>query len=134
IAWCFGVNAVSYITVLVGLFLVRLPEWVPPEHLVSPIEGIREGVRFMRNTPTIAALMKLVTVYSVLGVPYLTMMPVVARDSLGLNAGAYGALLACVGIGVLTGALSLAAVGDRFARGRLLVFSSMSFGVTLLVF
>jgi MFS family permease len=63
ISWCFGVNALSYITVLVGLFLIRLPEWVPPEHLVSPIEGIREGVRFVRDTPSIAALMKLVTVY-----------------------------------------------------------------------
>jgi MFS family permease len=134
IAWCFGVNAMSYIAVLAGLFMIRLPAWTPPEHLASPLEGIKQGVRFMRDTPTISALMKLVTVYSVLGVPYLTMMPVVARDSLGLGAGGYGALLACVGIGGLTGALTLAAVGDRFARGRLLVFSSMSFAVTLLVF
>ena len=134
ISWCFGVNAGSYIAVLIGLFMIRLPEWMPPEHLASPLEGIKQGVRYLRDTPTISALMKLVTVYSVLGIPYLTMMPVVARDSLGLNAGGYGALLACVGVGGLTGALSLAAVGDRFARGRLLVFSSTSFGVTLLVF
>jgi MFS family permease len=133
-AWCFGVNAGSYIAVLIGLFMIRLPAWMPPEHLASPLEGIKQGVRYMRDTPAISALMKLVTVYSVLGVPYLTMMPVVARDSLGLGAGGYGALLACVGIGGLTGALSLAAVGDRFARGRLLVFSSTSFGVTLLLF
>ena len=119
---------------LIGLFMIRLPAWMPPEHLASPLEGITQGVRYMRDTPSISALMKLVTVYSVLGVPYLTMMPVVARDSLGLGAGGYGALLACVGIGGLTGALSLAAVGDRFARGRLLVFSSTSFGVTLLLF
>ena len=113
IAWCFGVNAASYIAVLVGLFLIQLPAWTPPEHLASPIEGIREGVRYMRDTPAISALMKLVTVFSVLGVPYLTLMPVVARDQLGLDAGGYGALLACVGIGGLTGALSLAAIGDR---------------------
>src|SRR6185295_11876008 len=69
IAWCFGVNAASYIAVLVGLFMIQLPAWTPPEHLASPIEGIREGVRYMRDTPSIKALMKLVTVFSVLGVP-----------------------------------------------------------------
>jgi MFS family permease len=134
ISWCFGVNAASYIAVLIGLYMIRLPEWMPPEHLASPLEGIKQGVRYMRDTPAISSLMKLVTVYSVLGVPYLTLMPVVARDSLGLDAGGYGALLACVGVGGLAGALSLAAIGDRFTRGRMLLFSSTSYGVTLLIF
>ena len=48
---------------LVGLFLIQLPAWTPPEHLASPLDGIREGVRYMRDTPAISALMKLVTVY-----------------------------------------------------------------------
>ena len=134
ISWCFGVNAASYIAVLVGLFMIRLPEWMPTEHLASPIEGIREGVRYMRDTPAISALMKLVTVFSVLGVPYLTLMPVVARDQLGLDAGGYGALLACVGIGGLTGALSLAAIGDRFPRSRLLLVAAFSYSLVLLAF
>ena len=73
--------------------------WVRPETLASPIDGIREGVRFMRRTPSISSLMKFVTIYSVLGVPYLTLMPVVARDQLHRGAGGYGALLACVGVG-----------------------------------
>ena len=134
ISWCFGVNAASYIAVLVGLFMIRLPTWTPPEHLASPIEGIREGVRYMRDTPSITALMKLVTVFSVLGVPYLTLMPVVARDQLGLDAGGYGALLACVGVGGLTGALSLAAIGDRVSRSRLLIVAAFSYSVMLLAF
>jgi len=134
ISWCFGVNAASYIAVLVGLFMIRLPAWTPPEHLASPIEGIREGVRYMRDTPAISALMKLVTVFSVLGVPYLTLMPVVARDQLGLDAGGYGGLLACVGIGGLTGALSLAAIGDRVSRSRLLIVAAFSYSVILLAF
>jgi MFS family permease len=134
ISWCFGVNAASYITVLVGLFMIQLPAWMPPEHLASPIEGIREGVRYMRDTPAISALMKLVAVFSILGVPYLTLMPVVARDQLGLDAGGYGALLACVGIGGLTGALSLAAIGDRVARNRLLPVAGFSYSIVLLTF
>jgi len=134
IAWCFGVNALSYLTVLAGLFLVRLPAWTPPERLVAPLDGIREGIRFVRGTPVVASLLLIVAVFSVLGVPYLTMMPVIARDKLGLGAGGYGALLACVGVGGLTGALGLAALGDRIQRGVVLSISSISYAALLVVF
>src|ERR1044071_7155466 len=84
LAWCFGVNAASYVAVLVGLYMVRLPDWMPPEHLASPLEGIRQGVRYMRDTPAISALMRMVTFYSVLRIPYLTLMAVVEREQRGL--------------------------------------------------
>jgi MFS family permease len=134
LSWCFGINALSYIAVLAGLFLITLPAWVPPERTASPLEGIREGMVYIRRTPAMWALMKIVTVYSIFGVPYLTMMPVVARDQLGLGAGGYGALLACVGIGGVAGALSLAAIGDRFDRMRILAVSSYAFSILLILF
>lgn len=134
LAWCFGVNAISYITVLAGLFLIRLPAWTPPEQLVGPLDGIREGIRYMRDTRSISALMRIVTVYSVLGTPYLTLMPVMARDRLALGAAGYGALLACVGIGGVAGALVLAAIGDRIARGSMLRIASFAFSGFLILF
>jgi MFS family permease len=134
LSWCFGVNAISYIAVLGGLLLIRLPAWVRPEQLATPLNGIREGIRYMRETPSIAALMRIVTVYSVLGVPYLTLMPVMARDRMGLGADGYGALLACVGVGGLAGALGLAAIGDRIRRGELLRITTYAFAVTLIIF
>jgi MFS family permease len=134
LAWCFGVNALSYIIVLVGLFLMALPPWMPATQRASPWEGLVEGVRYMRGTPTVNALMRLVTVYSICGVPYLTLMPVVARDILGLGAGGYGVLLACVGIGGVSGALLLATLGDRESRSRILVRASLSFAALLILF
>jgi MFS family permease len=101
--------------------------------LVAPLDGIREGLRYVRDTPAVSSLMRLITAFSVLGVPYLTLMPVIARDRLGLDAGGYGALLACVGIGGLTGALSLAALGDRVRRGTLVFGASFAFAGALLV-
>ena len=133
-AWCFGVNALSYTAVLVGLFLIRLPAWVPAQHRASPLQGIIEGVRFMRGTPAVAALIGLVTVYSIFGVPYLTLMPVVAGERLGLGAGGYGLLLACVGIGGLCGALTLAAAGGRFPRHVVLSGASYLFSILLILF
>lgn len=134
IAACFGLNALSYFAVLIGLFLMRLPRRVPAVSRVSPLDGIRELLRYMRDTPSVSALMKVVAVFSVLGIPYLTLMPVVARRVLHLGAGGYGLLLACVGVGGLLGALGLASVGDRFSRSRLLSVASMTFAALLIAF
>ena len=134
LAWCFAFNALSYLSVLAGLFMVRLPPWRPVARTGSPLEGIRVGVRYILHTPTVRVLMAVVTVYSVLGIPYLTLMPVVARDLLGAGAGGYGVLLACVGVGGLSGALFLASLGKHLRRGRLLVGSSLAFSFSLLVF
>ena len=134
IAWCFGLNALSYFAVLVGLYMIRLPARDTPVHTTSPLDGLVEGLRYMDETREVSVLMRLITVFAVCGIPYLTLMPVVARDLLGTGAGGYAVLLACVGIGGLAGALFLAAVGQRFRRGQLLMISSFSFAALLIVF
>src|ERR671914_2704802 len=127
IAWCFAVNALSYLAVLIGLLLIRLPrrETQPVSVMLqSPLEGVREGLRYMRDTPLVRALIRLIAVYAVLGIPYLALMPVVARDVLGVGPGGYGLLLASVGVGGLAGALWLASRPDlERGRGRLLARS-----------
>lgn len=134
IAWCFGVNALSYLTVLVGLFMIRLPAWHPPLSADSPLHGILEGLRYIRATRKVATLIRFITVYSILGVPYIILMPVVARDLLGLDASGYGLLLSSLGLGGLSGALALAAFGSRFPRGRLLIGASCSYACLLITF
>lgn len=136
IAWCFAVNALSYFAVLIGLLLIRLPpqpRTAAPEVETSPLEGIRDGIRYMRETPLVRALIRLIAVYAVLGAPYLALMPVVARDMLGLGASGYGLLLACVGLGGLAGALWLAGRGDlERGRGQLLAQASFAFASLLI--
>jgi MFS family permease len=137
IAWCFGVNALSYFAVLIGLLLIRLPtdRVTAPARELSPVEGIREGIRYIRESPLVYGLIRLIAVYAVLGAPYLALMPVVARDMLRLGPGGYGLLLACVGIGGLSGALWLAARRDLDrGRGRLLAQVSFAFAVLLVAF
>ena len=132
IAWAFGLNALSYVAVLISLFMVRLAPWEPHALVLRPLEGIRESFAYMRSTPLVAALMKLVTVYSILGVPYLTLMPVYARNRLGLGPGGYGLLLACLGVGGLFGALALAARAGPQAGRRTLRISSLAYPLILL--
>ena len=97
ISWCFGLNALSYFTVLIGLARIQLPPWHPPLTTGSPLHGMLEGLRYIRATKKVSTLIKFIAVFSVLGVPYITLMPVVARDLLGLDASGYGLLLSSLG-------------------------------------
>jgi predicted MFS family arabinose efflux permease len=133
LAWCFGINALSYLAVLASLSQVRLPRWMPVEHLVSPFEQLKQGIHYIRSSRSVSGLMGVIAVFSIFGFQYLSMMPVIARDVLHTGASGYGLLLTFVGIGALTGALSLAGVGSRIRRGRLFNATSYAFaGLTVL--
>ena len=132
LAWCFGLNALSFSAVLAGLFLLRLPPYVRPVDRPSPMAGLREGIAYMFATTEIIVVMRMVSVFSVFGVPYLTLMPVFAREALGLGASGYGLLMTITGVGALSGALFLAAVGGRIQRGRLFAAASIAFPLMIL--
>jgi MFS family permease len=134
IAWCFFLNAASFVAVLTAVLMMRLPAWTPLRHRTSPWQGVVQVVRYMRETPDVRALMGMVTVYSILGAPVLALMPVVAKEMFRLDAGGYGLLLSFLGIGGLSGALGLAAIGDRVSRTRLLIFASMAWPALLILF
>ncbi|HJQ10377.1 MAG TPA: MFS transporter [Gemmatimonadaceae bacterium] len=134
VAACFGVNAVSYLAVLASLSQVRLPRWVPREQLVSPVEQLKQGIQYIRGSRAVFGLMGVVGVYSIFGFQYLSMMPVIARDVLHTGAGGYGLLLSFVGVGALTGALSLAAIGGRIRRGRLYNSTAYAYAGLIMLF
>lgn len=133
LAWCFGVNAASYLTVLIGLALIRLPPREPVVATVSPWHGMRVGVRHVAGDRRLRGLVETISVFAILCTPMLALMPVMARDQLRLGASGYGLLLSAVGIGGLAGALALAASSPRLRRGRLLIRSQYALA-GLLVF
>ena len=131
---CFGINAVSYVAVLASLSLVKLPRWSPVENLVSPFEQLKQGFQYIRSNRAVSGMMGVVAVFSIFGFQYLSMMPVIARDVLHTGAGGYGLLLTFVGIGALTGALSLAALGARIKRGRLYNSTAYAYAGLIMLF
>ncbi len=135
LAWCFGVNALSYLAVLGSLAMIRLPargSGVPAAS--SHFAGLVEALRYVRHDRVTWILMRVVAVFSVLGIPVLTLLPVVARDTLHLDAPGYGALMMCFGAGALLGALIIAANAQRMPRGVMLTTSSLGFGAVIVVF
>src|SRR2546423_11856103 len=63
LAWCFGINALSYFAVLLSLSRIKLPKWSPLESLVSPVEALKEALRYMRESRAVFGLMGVIAVY-----------------------------------------------------------------------
>jgi MFS family permease len=135
IAWCYFLNGVSYIAVIAGLVMMRIPKGVKPERTSSAWSGFREVLVFLRSDRRLRALIILTSILSVFGFPYISMMPVFARDVLHRGAEGYGALTSSIGIGAVIGALGVAMGAGRIrARGRLMLTGGTVFGVLLMLF
>ncbi len=127
---CFFANAASYLAVIIGLVSMRVRrDALPPA--VPALSALMEGVRYVFGNPWPRALIGIIATFSVFGFSFMTMMPVFARDALGLDAAGYGALVSTVGIGAATGAIGMAGLGGQARRARLVMGSSVLFGVLL---
>ena len=131
IAACFFLNALSFVAVLGTLAYMRLPAAAPPTELRNAADAFREGFRYVSRERWPRTLVLLTATLSVFGFSFLVMLPVFARDVLGVGAGGYGALLAAVGAGATTAALGIAALGSRVRQGRTAVGSAAALGAAL---
>ncbi|MGQ0640401.1 MAG: MFS transporter [Gemmatimonadaceae bacterium] len=133
LAWCFAINAASFFTVLAGLARVSLPVAERVRRDTSLHQGVREVLAYVRTHRPVRALVAVITVFSVLAVPVVSLMPVVARDLFHTGSGGYGGLLSAIGVGGMLAALVIAGPGSHWRHGRLLVRASHASAVCLLL-
>lgn len=131
--WCFGANAISYIAVIVGLFLMRVhcPRLVGTG---SPIEDMVEGFLWVGQTRIIRTLLMLLALVSLVGMPYTVLMPIFADKILHGGARGLGILMGATGVGALFGALTLAAKTGVKGLGRWVTITCAMFGISLVLF
>jgi MFS family permease len=131
--WCFFVNGVSYIAVIIGLLLMSV---VCPRRSKSdsPLEDIIEGFRWVSHTGPIRALLLLLGVVSLVGMPYTVLMPIFADRILHGGAKGLGILMGFTGAGALFGALTLAMRSGVKGLGRLVSICCAGFGISLIAF
>jgi MFS family permease len=132
--WCFAANALSYIAVIIGLLLMNVKS-TPRTTSHSPIEDIVEGFRWVNQTRIIRALLLLVGLVSLVGMPFTILMPIFADQILHGGARGLGILMGATGVGALFGALTLAAkTGGVKGLGRWVAITCASLGVSLFLF
>lgn len=132
--WCFFANAVSYVAVITGLLLMQIErrERVPLPG--SALANIVEGFKFVGKTAPVRALLLLLGLVSLMGMPYAVLMPIFADQILHGGASGLGLLMGASGLGALVGALSLAMRKGVRGLGRWVAFASAGFGASLILF
>jgi MFS family permease len=132
---CFVINAASYVATIVALLKMKFAE--PPRRdatVTSISRSLIEGYRYTMAITPIRDLLILLGVVGVMGMPYMTLMPVFAAQVHGSGADTLGIMFGAVGLGALTGALFLAQRKNIIGLGRVIVFATLGFGVGLVCF
>jgi MFS family permease len=130
---CFLVNGVSFIAVIMSLWMMNVscPVRVEDE---SPLQSLLSGFRFVAKARPIRALLLLIAVVSLVGLPYSVLMPVFAAKILHGGPKAYGWLMGSTGIGAMFGALALASRSGIRGLGKWVAMAAGGFGAFLLLF
>jgi MFS family permease len=124
IAMCFFLDGLSYLAVIAGLGMMRLPKFVKPQRTGSALAHVLEGFSYVWGHRRMKTLLILFSIVGIFGWSYSVLMPAFATDVLNIGAGGYGALLSANGVGALLGALTVASLGHRVSR-RFLVFGGL---------
>jgi MFS family permease len=133
-AWCFTINALSFIGVIIALRKMKLPDVVIKTSKLSSFEQLKEGIVYVARHSVIRTIVFMVGIVSVFGISFATLLPAWAVNILGGNATTNGLLQSARGVGALTSALFIASLGRFSFKGRLLTIGSILFPVLMFVF
>jgi MFS family permease len=129
---CFVVNTLSFVAVLVALIAMRQGELFPVEHnrATTVLAGTREGLSFAWRDPEIRAVLVVVTCVGLVGFNFNTLVPLLASDTLHVDARAFGLLSAAFGLGAFAGAIATASS----RRATFGAFRAGALGFSVLLF
>ena len=133
-AWCFTLNSLSFVAVIVALLRMRLPARTAAPRTESALAQVKEGLRYTLGHPLLRSLIGVLAVTVLFGMTYATLLPAWAVEVLGGNATTNGVLQSARGAGSLVGALMIAAIAHRGRRGRWLTIGTFVYPVLLLGF
>src|SRR3954454_2625007 len=132
--YCFLIDGVSYIAVIISLLAMIVMARPVRRERESVLSELREGWAYVRGFQPIASILLLLTVISLVGMPYTALMPIFAGNILHGGAHTLGFLMAAVGIGALAGAIRLAARQTVLGLGRVIPMTAAGFGASLVAF
>ena len=133
-AWCFTVDAVSYLAVIASLLAMHVVHSRRARQATPILAELREGYRYTAGSLPIRSALLLLAVVSMMGMPYSVLMPAIATEVLHGGAHTLGFLMTASGVGALIGALYLASRHTVLGLGRAIVVATLTFGAALLAF
>jgi predicted MFS family arabinose efflux permease len=129
-AWCFALNGISFIAVIITLLIIR-PAFVPSKTGESVLTSMKQGFQFIRKQGTMEALIVLAFSMTLLAFPLVVFLPVFVRDVYHGGPSVYSTLLVSLGIGSICGALIVAGLGKYHRQGRAALLMLVALGVLI---
>jgi MFS family permease len=133
-ATCFFLNGLSFLAIVVALLAMNVPGQKEKRKSMPILQGLHDGYRYAFGFAPTRYIILLLGIISLMGMPYLVLMPIFAKDVLHGGPHTLGFLMSASGIGALVGALYLASRKTVLGLGRLIVISSAMFGSGLIAF
>ncbi len=131
---CFLVNAVSFIAVIAALLAMKLPPQKPSQQTGGVLQGFKEGLAYVKGFAPIRHILLLVAMVSGLGLPAFVLMPVYAKDIFGGGPHTLGFLMGAIGVGALSGAITLASRKSVLGLARWISLGTTIFASGLIAF
>ena len=131
---CLLINAMSYVAVLASLVLMHLKPFEPVKQERKAWQSLVDGFAYTFGFAPIRALILIVGLISLFGMPFMVLLPVFARDILQGGANTLGYLMGASGFGALTGAMFLAQRKSVVGLGKVIIYSMLLFGFALMAF
>ncbi|WP_367864346.1 MFS transporter [Pedobacter sp. WC2423] len=131
---CFGLNAVSFIAVIGSLLLMKLPRYLEKPRTKNVFGELKEGFQYIKQTPSIAFVLIMLALISLLVLPFSTLIPVYAKDIFKGTASTFGVIDSVIGLGAFCGAIFLASLKPGRNLRKILATNTLIFGAGLVLF
>ena len=131
---CFLINGLSYMAVIVALLLMKITPRKIERKNIPIFQEFREGARYAYGFAPTRAILLLLSLVSLMGMPYMVLMPIFAKSIYHQGPNGLGFLTGAAGAGALAGAVFLATRSSVLGLGSMIVKAALIFGASLLVF
>jgi MFS family permease len=132
--WCFALDAVSYVAVIASLLAMRRETRERPPATTRLREELATGFRYVTRFMPVRSALLLLSMVSIMGMPYTVLMPAISANVLHGGPHTLGFLMTASGAGALCGALYLASRRSVLGLGRVMAVSASVFGLGLAAF
>jgi MFS family permease len=134
-AWCFTIDGVSYLAVILSLLLMTVAPAAPRRRDEENLwRELAEGFGYVSGSVPIRVILLLLALVSLVGLPYTVLLPIFARQIFHGGAHTLGLLMGSGGVGALCGAFTLAASRSILGLGRRIGLAALLFGAAMFVF
>jgi MFS family permease len=133
-AWCFTINAISFLGILLAYLRIRVPAKTTAPSELHWLSDLREGVRYAFGFIGTQRLLILLMLLSIGSAPWQPLMPIFASETFAGDSRTFGFLIGAVGVGALAGTVFLALRKSVLGLGRTVAFTTLVAGAALALF